>query len=170
MKARFSDYWLILLAIICMMISSLGMVLAPITANFWVITILATFSGFGVGFIFVLLQIKVQVDAGEKAMAPATSLSYLIRILAQTVMAAIYGVIMNFALARGVATHRGITMSMMNKLSDAASAKSLPTSLLPTMRQIFYNGLREIMLCATVLLIISIWLNYYYNGKNKKTV
>lgn len=168
MKARFSDYWLILLAIICMIISSLGMVLAPITTNFWVITILATFSGFGVGFIFVLLQIKVQVDAGEEAMAPATSLSYLIRILAQTVMAAIYGVIMNFALGRGVATHHGITMSMMNKLSDAASAKSLPTNLLPTMRQIFYNGLREIMLCSTILLIISIWLNYHYNGKSKK--
>ncbi len=167
MKARFNDYWLILLAIICMMISSLGMAIAPINADFWLITVLATFSGFGVGFVFVLLQIKVQVDAGEENMAPATSLSYLIRILAQTAMAAVYGVIMNFALGRGVAQHHGISMSMMNKLSDAHAAKSLPVNLLPTMRQIFYNGLKEIMLCSTILLIISIFLNYYYNGKKK---
>ena len=136
--------------------------------NFWVITLVATFSGFGVGFIFVILQIKVQVDAGEENMAPATSLSYLIRILAQTVMAAVYGVIMNMALARGVKENQGITMGMLNKLSDAESAKSLPTQLLPTMRQIFYKGLREIMLCATILLVISIFLNYYYNGKSRK--
>ena len=57
---------------------------------------------------------------------------------------------------------------MLNKLSDAESAKSLPTQLLPTMRQIFYKGLREIMLCATILLVISIFLNYYYNGKSRK--
>ncbi|MDE7056522.1 MAG: MFS transporter, partial [Lactobacillus sp.] len=132
------------------------------------ITLVATFSGFGVGFIFVILQIKVQVAAGEENMAPATSLSYLIRILAQTVMAAVYGVIMNMALARGVKENHGITMGMLNKLSDAESAKSLPTQFLPTMRQIFYNGLREIMLCATILLVISIFLNYYYNGKNRK--
>lgn len=167
MKARFSDHALILLAIICMMISTLGMVLSPIDANFWLITIIATFSGFGVGFVFVLLQVKVQVDAGEEDMAAATSLSYLIRILAQTVMAAVYGVIMNMALARGVATHKGITINMMNKLSDAASAKSLPQQLLPTMRQIFYSGLREIMICALILLLISVFLNRYYNGKKK---
>lgn len=167
MKAHFKDHALILLAIICMIISTLGMLLAPIDTNFWLITLIATFSGFGVGFVFVLLQVKVQIDAGENNMAEATSLSYLIRILAQTVMAAIYGVIMNMALSRGVATHKGISINMMNKLSDAASAKSLPQNLLPTMRQIFYSGLREIMLCALILLIISVGLNYYYNSRRK---
>ena len=168
MKAKFSDYWLILLAIICMLISSLGMVIIPQNSNFWIITFLATFSGFGVGFIFVLLQIKVQVDASEENMAEATSLSYLIRILAQTVMAAVYGVIMNIALARGVSQNHGITMNMLNKLSDAKAAKTLPVELLPMMRKIFYSGLKEIMICATILLVISIGLNVYYNGKKKQ--
>ena len=127
--------------------------------------IIGTFYGFGVGFIFVLLQIKVQVDASEKNMAPATSLSYLIRILAQTVMAAVYGVIMNVQLAQGVAENSGITMNMLNKLSDAASAKSLPQSLLPTMRNIFHLGLQEIMWCATALLVIAIGLNFIFNKK-----
>ncbi|WP_251716481.1 MFS transporter [Lactobacillus agrestimuris] len=165
LKARFSDKGLILMAIICMMISSLGLVLIPINTNFELLALIGLFSGFGVGFIFVLLQVKVQVDAGEENMAPATSLSYLIRILAQTIMAAIYGVIMNLALDHGVKTHHGITMSMMNKLSDAKSAESLPTQLLPTMRGIFHNGLRAIMICATILLIASIIINHYYNSK-----
>lgn len=51
-------------------------------------------------------------------MATATSTSYLIRILAQTVMAAVYGVIMNLALASGINSHSNITMKMMNELSE----------------------------------------------------
>lgn len=166
-KVRFSDRSLIYMSIICMIISIVGMMVVPINTSFWILTIIATFSGFGVGFVFVLLQVKVQVDAGEENMAPATSLSYLIRILAQTVMAAVYGVIMNLALARGVQTHHGITMNMMNKLSDAQAAKSLPRELLPEMRQIFHSGLREIMICALILLVLSIFCNMYYNRKQK---
>lgn len=163
LKVRFSDYHLIYLAIFCMLISSAGMIMMPLKANFCLITLIAAFSGFGVGFVFVLLQIKVQVDAGTQNMAPATSLSYLIRILAQTVMAAVYGVIMNLVLSRGVSHCRGLNMAMMNKLSDASAAKSLPVSLLPTMRQIFYSGLKEIMIAASFLLLIALVLNYHFN-------
>lgn len=165
LKARFNNRTLLSMGLICILISSLGLALAPQNTNIWWLSIIGTFSGFGVGFIFVLLQIKVQVDASEKNMAPATSLSYLIRILAQTVMAAVYGVIMNVQLAKGVAENSGITMGMLNKLSDASSAKSLPQNLLPTMRNIFHLGLQEIMWCATALLVIAIGLNFIFNKK-----
>lgn len=168
LKSRFGQYQLITFCILCMFISSFSMVLLPSNTNIWLLSLLASFSGFGVGCVFVVLQIKVQVDAGDENLAPATSLSYLIRILAQTIMAAIYGVIMNMALARGVASHKQITMGMLNKLSDAASAKSLPSELLPTMRQIFHSGLREIMIFASILLVITFLLNIYFNGKKEK--
>lgn len=167
LKARFNNRTLLSMGLICILISSLGLALAPQSTNIWWLAIIGTFSGFGVGFIFVLLQIKVQVDASEKNMAPATSLSYLIRILAQTVMAAVYGVIMNVQLAKGVAENSGITMGMLNKLSDASSAKSLPQNLLPTMRNIFHLGLQEIMWCATALLVIAIGLNFIFNKNSK---
>ena len=167
LKARFNNRTLLSMGLICILISSLGLALVPQNANIWWLSILGMFSGFGVGFIFVLLQIKVQVDASEKNMAPATSLSYLIRILAQTVMAAVYGVIMNMQLAKGVAENSGITMNMLNKLSDANSAKNLPQNLLPTMRNIFHLGLQEIMWCSTGLLIIAIGLNFIFNKNTK---
>ena len=165
MKARFKEYYLIAAAIGCMLISSLSLVFLPSDTSIWLLAFLTSFSGFGVGFVFVILQIKVQVDAGPEDMAPATSLSYLIRILAQTVMAAVYGVIMNLALARGVAQHPEITIGMLNKLSDATAAKSLPTKLLPTMRQIFHGGLREIMICASIMLLVTLLLNFKFNRK-----
>lgn len=165
LKSRYTYRSLILMGIICMMVSAVGLAFAPSDIDIALLTLIGTFSGFGVGFIFVLLQIKVQIDATAENMAPATSLSYLIRILAQTIMAAVYGVIMNMALARGVSSQNHISMAMMNELSDAKSAKNLPQELLPAMRHIFHNGLQEIMFCSVLLLCISIVINFIYNKK-----
>lgn len=158
-------FTLVMIGIITMMISVGGMYLSTLSTPVWLLTFLAAFSGVGVGFIFVALQVKVQIDAGVKDMPTATSTSYLIRILAQTVMAAVYGVIMNLSLEHGIAHRTDITMGMMNKLSDAETAKSLPQHLLPEMRTIFHSGIKEIMLVSFILLIIATIFNFYYNWK-----
>lgn len=165
---HFSNYRLLIIDFTLIVITVLGLILVPMNTPYQILMIIAALSGLGVGSIFVILQIKVQIDASEKDMAPATSLSFLIRILAQTVMAAIYGVIMNLALARGIAGHRGITMTMMNKLSDAESAKSLPTALLPIMRRIFHSGIIEIMYVALFLMICAYVVNFIYNRHEAK--
>lgn len=164
-----TTFKLVFIGIVAMLISSAGLFFANLLTPVQLLAVIGTFSGIGVGFIFVALQLKVQIDAGLKNMATATSTSYLIRILAQTVMAAVYGVIMNLNLASGVSSHPGITMTMMNKLSDAKSARLLPQNLVPTMRDIFHSGIKEIMLVSVILLVIALALNFYFNfGKKQK--
>lgn len=164
-----TTFKLVFIGIFAMLISSAGMFFADLHMPIQLLAAIGAFSGIGVGFIFVALQLKVQIDAGLKNMATATSTSYLIRILAQTVMAAVYGVIMNLNLASGVSSHPGITITMMNKLSDAKSAKLLPQNLVPTMRNILHSGIKEIMLVSVILLVIALVLNFYFNfGKNRR--
>lgn len=102
---HFNNYHLLIFDLSLIAITVIGLIVVPISTPYQVLMSIAALSGLGVGSIFVILQIKVQIDAGEKDMAPATSLSFLIRILAQTVMAGVYGVIMNLALARGISGH-----------------------------------------------------------------
>ena len=164
-----TTFKLVFIGIFAMLISSAGMFFADLHMPIQLLAAIGAFSGIGVGFIFVALQLKVQIDAGLKNMATATSTSYLIRILAQTVMAAVYGVIMNLNLASGVSSHPGITITMMNKLSDTKSAKLLPQNLVPTMRNILHSGIKEIMLVSVILLVIALVLNFYFNfGKKQK--
>ena len=169
-QEKIRTFTLVMIGIVTMMISSGGLFLANDQTPLWILILIGAFSGIGVGFIFVALQVKVQIDAGMEDMATATSTSYLIRILAQTVMAAVYGVIMNLALASGINMHSNITMHMMNELSDAKSAKLLPQSLLPEMRKIFHSGIHEIMAVSFILLLIATIFNFYFNFKqpNKK--
>ena len=64
LKARFSNRSLLSMGLICILISLLGLAIAPQNTNTWLLSFIGTFSGFGFGFIFVLLQIIFQVDAG----------------------------------------------------------------------------------------------------------
>lgn len=82
--------------------------------------------------------------------------------LSQTFIASIFGIIMNHALRQGVQTSGGqISMKMMNKLSDAGSAKTLPQHLLPAMRTIMHNGLHNIMLLSLVMMLVAAGINLW---------
>lgn len=72
-------------------------------------------------------------------------------------MSSTYGVVLAHALQVGVHRSSGkITMAMMNRLTNAVSAKSLPQQLVPSMRSILHLGLHQIMLLALLLLIIAL--------------
>lgn len=88
-------------------------------------------------------------------------------------MSSIYGVILNLALIKGVkASHGHITMSMMNKLSNAAVAKDLPQAYVPEMKRILFSGIHNIMLTALVLIIFVILILAYLFRREavKKTI
>ena len=157
------------LGILSLAVAEFGLLVAKSSASFVFLCIVAAFGGFSVGLIFNVLQIKVQYDSSKQDMAVATSFSFLIRILGQTLMASIYGVLMNVALNRGVERSGGkITLAMMNKLSDAKSSKNLPQELLPQMRAIMHSGIQIIMMVALMLLVLAFYLNIKCKKAEKK--
>lgn len=159
-RERWSFAGAVNLGILSLAVAEFGLLVAKSSASFVFLCIVAAFGGFSVGLIFNVLQIKVQYDSSRQDMAVATSFSFLIRILGQTLMASIYGVLMNVALNRGVKRSGGkITLAMMNKLSDAKSARNLPQELLPQMRAIMHSGIQIIMTVALMLLVLAFYLN-----------
>ncbi|WP_125583823.1 MFS transporter [Levilactobacillus cerevisiae] len=152
---KLGRYGIISLGTGAFLIAFLGMVLAGNHANYWFLLVMGAFEGLGLGLCFNVLQVAVQDDAGIKDVPIATSFAYLVRILSQTFMSSIYGVILNQALNSGVkASHGQVTMGMLNKLSNSQVVGELPQALLPTMRQIMYNGLHHIMLTALGLVLV----------------
>jgi len=131
---------------------------------------MGVFEGFGVGVCFNALLIAVQFDVEARDVPISTSFAYLVRILSQTFMSSIYGVILNLALIRGVReSHGHITMGMMNKLSNAAVAKYLPKAYVPEMKNIFFRGIHNIMLTALILIVlVIIILIYLFRRKQRK--
>ena len=156
LQTRIGKYKVILYGNIAFLISFIGMSLTHMTAPFWFLLLMGAFEGFGLGLCFNVLQIAVQEDAEARDVSIATSFAYLVRILSQTLMSAIYGVILNNALNTGVSQSAGkITMDMMNKLSNAKTVGQLPKAVVPQMQKILFTGINQIMWVAVVLLVIS---------------
>lgn len=165
-QRKFKDLTVVNFGLLGIMISVFGLYFLAPTAHYNWLLLLSAFYGFGVGLVFVVLQIRVQQDVELKDMPAATSLSYLLRILAQTFMASIYGVLLNMELAKGVAQTNGkITLKMMNKLSNPVSNKFLPKDLIPQMQIILHQGLHTIMLTATVLLVVGLIFSLWAQKK-----
>ena len=157
---KLGKYHVLALGNLAFLISFGCMVLAGETAPLWLLLAAGAFEGFGLGLSFNILQISVQDDAEKRDIPIATSFAYLLRILSQTFMSSIYGVILNHDLMKGVAEYNGkITIDMLNKLNDSKSAGDLPQNLLPHMREIMYRGLHSIMIAAMILLIIALIFN-----------
>ena len=157
LQERWGKYWLVTCGACAIFLAFLGTLICGQGAPFWVLLVTGAFEGFGVGLVFNILQISVQTDAELRDVPIATSLGYLLRILSQTIMAAVYGVILNQELFKGVqAAHGDITMRMLNKLSNAETASQLPTRLITPMRRILYLGYRNIVIAAVILIVISL--------------
>lgn len=163
-------YSIIAIGSIAFLIAFAGLLLAGQTANYSLLLVMTAFEGFGIGLSFNILQVVVQADAEPRDVPIATSFAYLVRILAQTFMAAIYGVILNHALAAGVhASHGKITMAMLTQLSNSKAAQNLPNALLPQMRTILFTGINQIMWTAfgLVLIVTVLLIGLQLSGKTK---
>lgn len=169
---RLNRYTIVAIGAAAFLVAFIGMVLVSATASYTFLLVMGVFEGFGVGVCFNVLMIAVQTDVTRQDVPVATSFAYLVRILSQTFMSSIYGVILNVALRHGVQQSQGrITMGMLNQLSNAAAAQHLPKALLPQMRQIFFKGIHNIMwtallLLLTVAVILSILLKREYQRRH----
>lgn len=165
-QTRHGKYQTLMIGALAFLIAFVGMIIAGVQTPFWFLLVMGMFEGFGLGVSFNILQVSVQDDAEKQDVPIATSFAYLLRILSQAFMSAIYGVVLNRALQQGIKQSNGeLTMSMLNKLSNKQLISQLPSQLLPQMRQIMFNGIHQIMLIAVMLLLIVItlilWLKKY---------
>ncbi|MDS0525409.1 MFS transporter [Clostridium sp. SHJSY1] len=169
MQAQVGKYRMIAFGTLSFIIAFGIMVLSGMSVPLWFLLVAGAFQGFGLGLSFNVLQISVQEDAEKRDIPIATSFAYLLRILSQTFMSSIYGVILNHALIKGVSESNGIiSIDMLNKLSDSQSAGDLPKNLLPLMKQVMYGGLHNIVLIALVLLVLALLFNIVIQLKIQK--
>ncbi|MGY5340074.1 MFS transporter, partial [Levilactobacillus spicheri] len=113
-QPRIGRYGVLAIGTLTFLVTFVGMGLVGSDASYTFLLVMGAFNGFGIGVCFTTLQVAVQSDVAMVDVPIATSFAYLVRILSQTFMSSIYGVILNQALSAGVRTHPAITMGMLN--------------------------------------------------------
>lgn len=139
------------------LISAICMVLATKSAPYWWLILSGAFEGLGVGLSFTPMQVSIQDGVREELISISTTFGLLVRTLGQTFMSAIFGAVLSLSTSRQVGGR--ITSRMINQLTDASTAKHLPSELLPQLRTILFNGLHTIMLIDLVIVVIALIIN-----------
>lgn len=152
-----------------LMVGAIVMALNPIDATFGWFLLWAAFMGVAFGLIITTTTVTVQNLVPRSQVGVATSLNTLSRTLGQTLLVSIYGIVMNRALNQGTMTHKNVTMEQLNQLIDPLKAQSLPEKMLPTLRNILYQGLHHIYIVAAVVIALAIVLNVIDQVKSRST-
>ncbi|KRO00689.1 MFS transporter [Companilactobacillus kimchiensis] len=149
---------IVTVGIVSVFISSLAMVMATKNAPYWWLLVSGAFEGFGMGLSFTPMQVSLQDGVRKELISVSTTFGLLFRTLGQTFMSAIFGAVLSIS----TASQDGgkVTSRMINKLTDASSAKNLPQDLLPQLRTILFNGMHMIMIIGFILIIIAIVINF----------
>ncbi|MFD1455848.1 MDR family MFS transporter [Levilactobacillus lanxiensis] len=156
-----SPYNIVNIALTLVLIGAVTMALIPASTPFWCFFVIAAICGTGFGITITTTTVTVQSKVAVDEVGVATSFNTLSRTLGQTIMVSVFGIIMNLEMARGVASHPGTTMGMMNKLINPQTAKALPAHLLPTLHGILYQGLHVIFIAGAILILVSFAVNFF---------
>lgn len=158
---RRSPYQIINISLTLILIGGLTMALLPATTPFWCFFVIAAICGTGFGITITTTTVTVQSAVAVDEVGVATSFNTLSRTLGQAIMVSLLGIIMNVAMSRGVASHHGTSLAMMNQLINPQTAKNLSAELLPTLHGILYNGLHAIFIASALLIVVSYLVNRF---------
>lgn len=153
------------LSLSILVVGSLILTLLPIGTTFSLFLMISAFLGLGFGLTITTTSVTSQSVVDESQVGVATSLNTLSRTLGQTLMVAIYGIILNMGLAKGVAKYSEISMDMLNQLINPKTATQLDPSHLPVLRNVLYGGLHHIYLASILLMLLALVINL--SGRKK---
>lgn len=166
-QTKIGKYRAVLAGTLAFVAAFLILVLAGWQTHLYILMLAGALEGVGLGICFNVLQISVQEDADRQDVPIATSFAYLLRILSQTFMSAIYGVILSHTITEGIIESKGsITIGMMNEISEAKSTGSIPSDILDDMREILFQGIHRIMTVAFCILLAAVIFNLWVQRRS----
>lgn len=157
--ARWTPRRILYFSLSFILVAGLALALLPMQAPFGWFFIITAVNGFGFGIAMTTTTLTSQRLVSAENVGVATSFNTLGRTIGQTLMVSIFGIILNTGMQQGITHSTGTSMAMMNRLINPQTASGLPEKLLPTLRQILYNGLHWVYVIGFVIVVLTFVIN-----------
>lgn len=125
--------------------------------------------GIGFGISLTTTTIAAQECASDNLTGVATSTNTLFRMIGQSLMVAVYGLVLNMNMNRVMTYYDAINQEMINQFMNIQTTGELAESFLKPLRQIAYAGLHHIYTTGLIIIIVAfIIVLLVLRQKNKK--
>ena len=150
--------WVLTVSLLITATGALWLFLTPAQTSFWLFLVISSITGVGLGATMVVCTVTAQTSVAPTQVGVATSFNTLLRTIGQTIMVAVFGIVLNTSNSVGLAQAQVTDSSVMNQLVDPAAARQLPTALLGQLREILYSGLHWVFGIGVLLIVLAIGL------------
>ncbi|MGX7419089.1 MDR family MFS transporter [Carnobacterium gallinarum] len=144
-------------------LSAVLMMVIPMTTPFVLFLLITALIGIGMGITITTTTVTAQNVVPKHQIGVATSSNTLFRILGQTIMVSIYGIVLNSSIAKHIAseTVSGINDKMMNKLINPLTAVDLDATIIQPLREILFDALHSVFIVAFIVVLLAFIINQF---------
>ncbi|MEY8445713.1 MDR family MFS transporter [Enterococcus ratti] len=140
--------------------------LMPFESNFLWFFVISTIIGVGLGITMTTSTVSAQNSVPQKQLGVATSFNTLVRTIGQTVMVAVFGLLINRVTQHGLAeVNLTNDPDVMNKLVNPQTAKNIAADLITPLRRILYDGLHQVYFIGLLLIVMALVLTFVVRQK-----
>lgn len=162
--AKYVPKWIAIVLIVVMLLGYVELVFAGSSFPVWAFYVIAMINGTGMGIVISMNTVLSQHLVPAGMVGSATSILTLGRSLGQTVMAGVYGAILNLVIRLNL--HGGISFSQVNNVISSTHSQSVANSAL--VDPIVLTALHAVFTCVVVILVIVLLINWL--DPNKKVI
>ncbi|WP_414839794.1 MDR family MFS transporter [Carnobacterium sp. TMP28] len=150
-------------SLVIISISALIITQLPLATPFYVFLLVTALIGLGMGLAITTTTVTIQNIVPKNQIGVATSVNTLFRILGQTIMISIYGIILNKRMAEQLILQQatGVESKMMNELINPLTAINLDPNLLPILRNILYVGVHDVFFYGFITVALALIINQF---------
>lgn len=145
-----------------------GILLAlPQQSPFWLFFIITGVLGVGYGLSVTTTTVEAQASVPKEEIGVATSFNTLSRTIGQTVMVALFGIILNVANNHQLVKAKITDLDSMNRLINPHTALQIEVGLRMKLHKILFNSLHWVYLAGLMLIIVALIFSFMV-GKSTK--
>ena len=150
-------------SLVIISVSALIITQLPLATPFYVFLLVTALIGLGMGLAITTTTVTIQNIVPKNQIGVATSVNTLFRILGQTIMISIYGIILNKRMAEQliIQQSKGVESKMMNELINPLTAINLDPTLLPILRNILYVGVLDVFFYGFITVLLALIINQF---------
>lgn len=150
-------------SLIIISISALIITQLPLATPFYIFLLVTALIGLGMGLAITTTTVTIQNIVPKNQIGVATSVNTLFRILGQTIMISIYGIVLNKRMAEQLIIQqaKGVEPEMMNELINPLTAINLDPNLVPILRDILYIGVHNVFYYGFFTVILALIINQF---------
>lgn len=161
--------WVLRIGLFIAAVGGAWLWLMPFHSNFLWFFAISTVIGVGLGITMTTSTVSAQNSVPREQLGVATSFNTLVRTIGQTVMVAIFGLLINGITQRELAaSNLTDDPDIMNKLVNPQTAKEIETGLITPLRGILYDGLHQVYFVGLLLVVLAFALTFFVRDKNDR--